>query len=167
MTMRTLYIVRHAKSSHKEPGLSDRERPLNDRGKTDAPLMGKWLEQHGIRPDRIRSSSAVRAYSTAERIAEEIGYPDSGIRTEDRLYATDTDRLIQAIRETSDEDESLMIIGHNPEFTELANTLGELRIDNVPTTGIVCFSFEVERWQDLNPGEGSFAFFESPKGLKG
>ena len=161
--MKTLYLVRHAKSSWNFPELSDFDRPLNKRGKKNAPDMGKRLKLKGILPDLLMASPANRALTTAHKIAEKIGYPVEDIRENDGIYHSDDDTLLEIIRSTDDEIGELMLFGHNPGFTDLANLLGDQWIDNVPTCGIVAIEFDVDSWQSVIPEGGRNLFFDYPK----
>ena len=112
--MKILTLVRHAKSSWSNPKLSDRQRPLNKRGKRDAPVMGKRIVQHGIRPSLIISSPATRAWSTAKIIAKEISYPIEFLQREDALYHASLDGFLEVVSEQDQEFNSIMVVGHNP-----------------------------------------------------
>ena len=119
--MKTLTLVRHAKSSWKDRRLSDRERPLNKRGEHDAPMMGKRLVDAGIRPSLIISSPAVRAWATAKVFAKDLGYPIEFLQREDDLYLASVDNMLDAIATQSSSFNSLMLFSHNPGLTDFAN----------------------------------------------
>ena len=121
--MKKLFLVRHAKSSRDDPSLPDRDRPLDDRGKQDGPKMGKRLAQRDVKPDLLLSSPALRALTTAQLIAEEVGYERNAIVVDDRLYASDADELLDVIRALDKKLNRVMLFGHNPEFTDLAHRL--------------------------------------------
>lgn len=161
--MKTLYLVRHAKSSWKNPSLRDYERPLNRRGKRDAPFMGDKLRQRGIKADAMVSSPARRAKKTAQIIAEKLQFPGGKINYLDRIYDADDSDLLEIIQHQPKKVEVMMLFGHNPEFTDLANELSNSHIDNVPTTGIVCINFDVEKWEEVDYGKGRLVFFDYPK----
>jgi phosphohistidine phosphatase len=127
--MKTLYLVRHAKSSRDDPSLPDRDRPLDDRGMQDAPNMGKRLRKRGVKPDLLLSSPALRALTTAQLIAEEVGYKRKDIAVDDRLYASSADDLLAVIRALDKKLSRVMLFGHNPEFTDLAHRLSSDIID--------------------------------------
>lgn len=143
--MRRLYLVRHAKSSWGEPSLPDRERPLNDRGKRDAPKMGRRLAALGVNPDVILASPARRALKTARILAEELGYRLEDIRVDARLYASEPDVLLQVIRELGDGKKCVMLVGHNPEMTELAHRFSS-GITHLPTCAVAEFAFAADSW---------------------
>ena len=164
--MKTLYIVRHAKSSWDNPELSDFDRPLNGRGKRDAPEMGKRLKLRGIKPKIIISSPAKRAFTTAKKIASEIDFSLKSIITDKRLYHAGYAQICNVINEVDAED-SLMIFGHNPGFTDFVNRICNARIDNLPTCGIVSVNFEMEDWSRIQTTTGNFVFFDYPKNISG
>ena len=121
--MKTLTLVRHAKSSWKHRGLSDRERPLNKRGKRDAPVMGKRVAKTGLRPSQIISSPAVRAWVTAKAFAKALNYPIEFLQREDGLYLASLDNLLDVVATQDTGFNSLMLFGHNPGLTDFANYL--------------------------------------------
>ena len=158
-----LLICRHAKSSWQEPHLHDFDRPLNKRGERDAPEMGRRLAQQEVRPDLIMSSPAVRALATALHYARQLGIPPEQIRRNPAQYAASTSKLIELIRTVDPGVHTLMLVGHNPESTSLANELGGLSIENIPTSGIVALAFSGCTWADLAAGSGTLLFFDYPK----
>jgi phosphohistidine phosphatase len=161
--MKRLYLVRHAKSNWNRSELDDRDRPLNKRGKRDVPFMGQRLKKHGVCPDLIISSPAKRALKTAKIIAEEMGCPKKQIELNDALYMHGVSAIINLIQSIDDGHESVMLFGHNPDFTELAERLTDYQVDNIPTCGIFCIDFNVGSWQEVDEGKGLFAFFDYPK----
>ncbi|MDM0070667.1 histidine phosphatase family protein [Variovorax sp. J31P207] len=146
--MKTLYLVRHAKSSRDDPSLPDRERPLNDRGRQDAPAMGKRLCKRGVKPDLLVSSPALRALTTAQLIADEIGYQRKDIIVDERLYASSPDDLLTIICAIGDQVARVMLFGHNPEFTDLAHRLSSEVVD-MPTCAVAEFLFDAKVWADV------------------
>ncbi len=161
--MKKLYLARHAKSSWDYPELNDFERPLNKRGNRDAPLMGKILKEMDFNPDLILSSPALRAYSTARIIAEEIDYPLEKIETSEMLYEYGTKEAINLIQSVNDGVSSLIIFGHNPTLTQLNNYFCNNHIGNIPTCGISAIEFNVDSWRKIEHESGSHLFFEFPK----
>lgn len=145
--MKKLFLVRHAKSSWKDMSLSDRERPLNKRGKRDAPEMGRRLSQAGIHIDAILSSTAVRAISTADILAEQLLF-EQEIDQRDDLYHAGADELLNAIRQFNDDLNAVMLVAHNPGLTDLVNKLAG-PIDNVPTCGVVTLDYDINNWKDV------------------
>ncbi len=162
--MKTLYLVRHAKSSWKFPELADFDRPLNPRGKRDAPMMGQRLKQRGVRPDLVISSPAKRARKIARAVAKAVGYPASAVAYDPKVYEALIDSLVALLRAVDDGVAVLMLVGHNPELTDLANRLTPHPIDNVVTSGVVAIDFLTERWAEVGePGRGQFRWYDYPK----
>jgi phosphohistidine phosphatase len=163
LTMKTLFLVRHAKSSRDDPTLPDRERPLADRGRRDAPRMGKRLTNRDVKPDLIVSSPALRALTTAQLIADEIGYDRKNIVVDDRLYASSASGLLAVIRALDKKLDRVMLFGHNPEFTDLAHQLSS-KINDMPTCAVAEFCFDTKAWSDVGDVEPSIAMLDEPKG---
>lgn len=165
--MKTVYLIRHAKSSWDDPDLSDLQRPLNERGKRDAPRMGQRLRKKDLRPDLVLSSPAKRTRSTAKRICKEIGFPKDNIRTDRRLYHADEEGILTVIREVKDKHDLIFIFGHNPGLTDFVNTIAQEDanqfIDNVPTCGVAAFTFDVDSWNDIKWKTGRMIFYDFPK----
>ena len=161
--MKDLIIVRHAKSSWKDSGLDDRERPLNRRGERDAPEMGARLARRGERPDLVVSSPAVRALTTARIIAGKLDYARKDIVVVSRLYGADVDELLDVIRSADESAATLMLFGHNPGLTELANHLGPRPIPNLPTCGVLHLRFEADTWPVVGYARGDEILFDFPK----
>lgn len=145
--MKTLTIVRHAKSSWNNPTLSDRDRPLNKRGERDAPIMGQRVADAGIRPSLILSSPANRAWTTAKVIAEQIAYPMEFLQRENELYLASLDDLLDVVVSQDDGFNSLMIVGHNPGLTDLVNFLLPGLTNNLPTSGVVSVNINQDDWK--------------------
>ena len=160
--MKTLFLVRHAKSSRDDPSLPDRDRPLDDRGKQDAPKMGKRLAKRDVQPDLLVSSPALRALTTAQLIAEEVGYKRKDIVVDDRLYASSPDDLLAVIRALDKKLDRVMLVGHNPEFTDLAHRLSSEIID-MPTSAVAEFNFDTKAWSDVGEVEPAKAVLDYPK----
>lgn len=163
--MKTLYLIRHAKSSWKQPDLSDFDRPLNKRGKNDAPLMGEILSGKGINPELVIASPAKRAASTAKIIASEIGYPKEKIIFDKNIYEATGRRLLEIIAGVETRFNSVMLFGHNPGITVLSNNLSDRFIDNIPTCGVVALGFS-NSWDNLKMKSAKFLFFDYPKNHK-
>lgn len=161
--MRRLTLLRHAKSSWEDPELDDFDRPLNPRGLRALPDMGRRLARRGDRPDLIVSSPALRAISTARGIAREIGYRDDRILQTQDLYLASAAGILTVLKGVDDRHGHAMIVGHNPGFTDLANRLGEIRIDNMPTASMLCVDFPQDHWSDIEPGDAKFVYFDYPK----
>jgi phosphohistidine phosphatase len=160
--MKTLFLVRHAKSSRDDPSLHDRDRPLDDRGRQDAPKMGKRLAKRDVKPDLLLSSPALRALTTAQLIAEEVGYERRDIVVDDKLYASNSDDLLALIRGLDQKLNRVMLFGHNPEFTDLAHRLSSEIID-MPTSAVVELNFDTKTWSDVGAVKPAKVVFDYPK----
>ena len=121
--LKTVYIVRHAKSSQHSTELTDKERPLNGRGERDAPFMGNLLRSMGVNPDLVVTSPAARARTTARLLAEKLAYPREKIRVNAELYAGDEEEILRLVQSTDNAVNQLMLVGHNPTLTILALAL--------------------------------------------
>ncbi len=146
--LRTLLLIRHAKSSWKDVDLEDIDRPLNNRGIRDAPVMGQRLLARSLIPDLIVSSPAVRALATARAIADEVGYSSEAILIDDELYAAGPQDVLDVVSGFDDRVQLAMVITHNPAITELANRFSRVPIDNVPTSGIL--TVEAPAWSCID-----------------
>jgi phosphohistidine phosphatase len=161
--MKTLTLLRHAKSSWTDASLQDRERPLNRRGQRDAPVMAERIKQAGIRPSLILSSPAVRAWTTARSIAHEIGYPMEFLQQEDRLYHASISSILKVIAEQDEGFNHLMIVGHNPGLTDFANYLTPELTDNIPTCGFASFEIDRKDWNLDGDAEIKLMIYDYPK----
>ena len=162
-----LTLLRHAKSSWSNPGLPDHDRPLSKRGKRDAPMMGARLAARGARPSAILSSTARRALTTARRVAEALGFPLDEVRSSRSLYFAGTREILQFITEQPAEWPEIIVVGHNPGFTDLSNLLlPELRLDNLPTAGFVAMDFPVRDWSEITQVRASLLYWDYPKSLQ-
>ena len=144
--------------------MRDFDRPLNKRGKHDAPLMGKLLRDRDVKPDWIVSSPANRAQTTAKIIASEVGYPLNEIVLEPRIYEAYLEDVLNVIQCLPNEIETVFVFGHNPAFTYLVNYFnrGEL-IMNLPTCGIGCVESTTEEWSSIHPDNANLVSFDYPK----
>ena len=161
--MKTLYLLRHAKSSWSETGLADRERPLSKRGLGDAPRMGQRFAGRGESLQRVVTSPARRARHTAELFCGATDFAPADIALDERLYFLGPGSIEDAIRAQADALESLMLVFHNPDITEFANRFAGLRIDNVPTCGLVKIACASGRWRDWKAEACEFVYFDYPK----
>lgn len=162
-----LTLIRHSKSSRDDISLDDFMRPLNDRGKKDAPEMGRRLRESGVQPDLIVSSPAKRAIKTARFIAAEIDYPEAKIIEADEIYEGDADELLELVLHLPEEKRDVMLVGHNPGFTGLANIFLRPGIENIPTCGVVRLAFDAQHWRDISPQRASLLVFDYPKKDRG
>lgn len=164
--MKTLYIVRHAKSSWDYPDLSDQERPLIEKGIKRTKLVIDFLNSNNVCIDLIISSHAVRAYETAKLIAFGLHYPENEIQKSTGVYQSNVDSLINHLFGLSNKVKSLMMVGHNPTFTSFANYFMDKKIDWLATSGIVCIEFNTEKWEDIMLVKKNTKFVITPKLVK-
>ena len=160
--MKTLLLLRHAKSSWKNVTLEDHDRPLNKRGSREAPQAGEFLRESGLVPDSIVSSSALRAKSTASLVVENCGR-QVFVSIDPRIYLADLDTLITVVKNCSSVAQRLLVIGHNPGLEQLVEKLtGEYR--ELPTTALAHISLPISNWDDLrNFTEGTLVYLWYPK----
>jgi phosphohistidine phosphatase len=160
---KTLYLIRHAKSSWDDPDISDSQRTLNKRGLNDAPLMGKLLKEKKVNPDLIISSPATRALATAEIFASELHYKEDKIKTDERIYDATMRDLMNVIREIDNECIIVMLFGHNPGLTNFANVLGNKFISEMPTCSVIGIKLDIKNWSETERHCGKIFLFEYPK----
>jgi phosphohistidine phosphatase len=162
--MKTIYLLRHAKSDWDDPAIRDFDRPLNKRGLNNAPAMGKLLKSRGMKPSLVITSTAMRAKTTAELVTSQIGIKSDELVYEKELYLATAQEIFQMIRETPEEHGSLMIVAHNPGITELVNRLtgGSNYIANIPTCGVAELRFD-GKWNKLASGKCTLEKFLVPK----
>ena len=161
--MKILYLIRHAKSSWKDPTLCDVERPLNKRGKRDAPVMARRLSDEGVRPDIILSSPAKRARETAKIIAEAIDYPTKKIVYSEEIYQEGVEGLFTILRRSNNNLSAIFLLGHNSALTDFANCLIEKPHINLPTCGIAKIALQITSWCEISLQTGTLQFFDFPK----
>jgi phosphohistidine phosphatase len=146
--MKTLLILRHAKSSWANSKMSDHERPLNDRGKEDAPQMGRQLDKEELVPDLIISSSAQRALRTAEFAAISAGY-EGEISVIRRLYLADLEDYVEILNGVKDAHDRVMVVGHNPGMEELVEALGG-HYQRMSTAALAHIELPIDSWADMD-----------------
>lgn len=162
--MKTLLILRHAKSSWADPGMADHDRPLNDRGKRDAPRMGKLIAEQGLHPDFVISSSAKRARSTAKRVIEGGDFTCPKQLLEE-LYLAPADTYIETLRQLGDAGDRVLAIGHNPGLEQLVATLTG-NFETLPTAALVHIEFDIDSWSQLtDPPSGRLMGIWRPREL--
>ena len=144
---KTLLILRHAKSSWKFADLSDHDRPLSSRGKLDAPRIGKKLLKEGLIPQLVISSPAVRAYSTAEKVAKASGY-DGEISVESSLYGSGYTQYLNVLQTQNDQYDIIMLVGHNPHSEQLLETLTGKMI-TMPTCTVAYVRLPIRTWKEV------------------
>ncbi len=150
--MRTLFLIRHAKSSWDNPGLRDFNRPLNERGLHDAPKMAQALAKKGLRPDLLVSSPAKRALSTALFFAKALGVEEESVVQEQDIYEAAPAEILRIISRLPDDARTVMLFGHNPTLTDVANRFSNDFIDNIPTCGIVQIESNADSWKAFYEG---------------
>ena len=148
--VKTLYIMRHAKSSWDYPHLADYDRPLNKRGERDAPRMASWLSQQSDLPRKIITSGAKRAHELARHIEKSLGCP---LVINDEIYGASARALLKLVRSCDDELGRIMIVGHNPELTTFINTYGNMDLESLPTSGLVRIRFTENNWSEITSGQ--------------
>lgn len=160
---KNLFIIRHAKSDW-SLAVRDFDRPLNERGFRDAPLMASRLASHSIRPQFILSSPAKRALTTAQIFAKHLSIPNKLIQTEERIYEASVQTLLHVINQLNDRFEQVAIFGHNPGFSELASYLSQEDYLNLPTCALVHLEFpDADQWREVSAGTGLIVHFWYPK----
>jgi phosphohistidine phosphatase len=161
--IRRLTLIRHAKSSWDYAELSDFERPLNARGRRDAPATARRLAPELERPLRLVSSPALRAITTAHAFAAELGLPHTAIRIDPRIYEATRGTLFSIAQELDDADTHVLMFGHNPGFTELAQLLAPCPFSEMPTCAVATIAFDARHWRELQPHSGTVLRYEIPK----
>ncbi|RMA64186.1 SixA phosphatase family protein [Ulvibacter antarcticus] len=161
--MKTLYMVRHAKSSW-EHDVIDHQRPLKKRGEEDATLVSEKVKSEIVAPEKIISSDATRALTTALYFKEALNVGVDNFITNHDLYDFGGENVMQIINGLDDNWEKVMIVGHNHAFTSIANMLGNKYIDNLPTCGFVMIEFDAEKWENVKRGTTVKTIF--PRDLK-
>ena len=160
--MKTLYLLRHAKSSWASADLKDSERPLTSRGEHDASVMASRLREEGP-VQAIISSTAVRATSTARLIAEGIEFSTESIVLNSEMYLSGPNKLLEVVQNLDSGLSTVMLICHNPAITEFANCMSGASLDNVPTSGLVKLRFNSNNWADAMLGTATLLEFDYPK----
>ena len=163
--MKTLLVLRHAKSSWNDSALADHDRPLNERGERDAPRIGDLVRQQRLTPTVIISSDAVRARMTAEAVADAAGYAGE-IRFENLLYGASPDDILVVLRAVEPNAGTVMIVGHNPGFEALVGHLTGERQD-MPTAALAQIELPIDRWPELDEStRGTLVELWRPKELE-
>lgn len=161
--MKTLLLIRHAKSSWAEPGMDDYDRPLNDRGKKDAPEMARRLRSMNVLPDLLITSAAKRARKTAEAFAEELHIKEKHFIELKELYLAGRHDFLSVIKKIPDTSAVVAVFSHNPGITEFANSLTQTRVDDMPTCSVYALTIECDTWKEFESAEKKFLFFNYPK----
>ena len=161
-----LTLVRHAKTEPARSGQEDWDRVLEPRGQRDAPEMARRLKQASGKPDRILSSPAVRAITTATIMTRELGVSAQKVQQDERLYLASPKDMLAVIRELGERSRHLMVVGHNPGMTEFADKISSERgLDNMPTCALYTVEFNIKNWSELELGSGTDPDFDYPKNI--
>jgi phosphohistidine phosphatase len=164
--MKTLYLVRHAKSDWGDELVKDIHRPLNSRGYSDAYFQSKKFAKEQNHPELIISSPATRAFTTACIFAQAMEYSLNKIKLAEEIYEAHPDAIISTIAVTEDSVNSVMVFGHNPGFTEAFDALSDSYVDNLPTCGLVGIRFEIKSWAKVMSTKGTYFLSLFPKDFK-
>jgi phosphohistidine phosphatase len=162
--MKTLFVLRHAKSSWDNPSLADFDRPLNDRGLAAAPFMGHVLSRKGYRPDLILSSPAERAKMTAALVRAAAGL-DCPLEFDDRIYEASPHKLQKVVSKVADDKESVMIVGHNPGIEGFIKLLTN-KNEPMPTASIGVIELDIGNWSEIGPSTGRLIEVLRPKEIE-
>lgn len=163
---KTVFVVRHAKSSWDNFALSDHDRPLLPVGVKKTKRISKYLKDNKVLPDLLISSSAVRAYETAKLIAKDIGYDTDTIVKQKNLYHAGVGEIYDELYSIDNRINSVMIFGHNPAFTYFVNNFVHPEIDNLPTSGVCCIDFKADNWESISNAKFKIRFVTFPRMLK-
>lgn len=162
--MKTIYIIRHAKSSWGDVSVPDFDRSLNERGQKDAPEMAKRLLAKKIKIDAFVSSPARRAKKTCKLFCIEYDADPGKAIYVDKLYEASVHTFYEVIRALNDKYKHVAIFSHNPGITDFVNTLcSDIKIDNMPTCSIFAVEIPIDTWDKFNGAEKRFLFFDYPK----
>ena len=161
--MKQLLLIRHAKSSWDDPSLSDFERPLNERGKKDAPEMAKRLRDKKIEIDAVVSSPAKRARQTAKYFVKKFDLKKKNVVLESKLYEAGDENFYEVVENLKNKWDSVAIVSHNPGITSFAHSLTEIKVDDMPTCSVFAFKISADRWKDFRDARKEFLFFDYPK----
>ena len=161
--MKELLILRHAKSSWDNANLGDINRPLNEKGKSDAPLMGEQMAQLDFTPQIIFSSIAQRTRETIALVCQAAHWPKDIVSFETELYTFDADDVLKFILSIANDYNRVMMVGHNPAYTDLFNHLSDDNISNLPTCGACLLRFDTKSWNDLKHKKGETLWIGSPR----
>jgi len=158
-----LFLLRHAKSDWSTQGQKDFDRELAPRGNLDAPRMGRKLYELGVSPDLIIASTAIRAKYTAQYIAEQLKFDTEKIEFNEEIYEASLRTLLHVINNLPEETKKVMLVGHNPGLTYLAEFLTKKEIGTIPTCGVVSLEFNVDSWAEISGGLADMKWFIFPK----
>lgn len=158
-----IIIVRHAKSSWKDLDIKDKDRPLNARGKRDAPVMAQWCLENNLEPNEMLVSSSKRTRKTAEVFQHILGVGKKHISYEDSLYHASADKLLESVYGLSEKCKSALIVAHNPGITDFVNNVKKGYTDNIPTCGVVVFKSTAKSWDKVDFDNCKLVAYGAPK----
>lgn len=165
--MKTIYVIRHAKSSWNMIDIPDEQRPLLEKGKKRTGKVIDYLNENHIRVDYIISSHAVRAHETAKILAQALKYPIENIKIDSNIYHANSNTILNQFYDLPDRFNSVMIVGHNPSLTDFVNLFLDSPIENLPTSGVVSFSFTTDEWGKVSVSHRKTNFILFPKEMPG
>ena len=163
--MKQILLVRHAKSSWDDPSLSDFDRPLNDRGENDAPIMAKKMKERKIKLDALITSPAKRAKQTCKYFAKELDIRKKKIVEVEELYEAGPDNFYNVIENLKNKWDRVAIFSHNPGVSSFANFLTDTHIDDMPTCAVFAIKADLKKWKDFREAKKEFWFFDYPKNV--
>lgn len=161
--MKTLCLIRHAKSSWHDPAMDDKQRPLDERGELDAKVLGDFLKAKKLTPDIILCSPAIRTAVTAEIVARELGLKADQVIANEEIYEAGVETLLAVIQQLPKKYSTVFLVGHNPGLTWLANYLADDHMINLPTCGTYCVTFDTSDWKEITMVEGKTLFIDTPQ----
>lgn len=161
--MKKLILIRHAKSDWHAEAATDFDRPLNKRGKKNAPAMGQRLAEHGCIPDLLLSSPAQRARETAEAVAKQLNLAKADISYDRSIYEATLETLIELVRKLDNELENVILIGHNPGISELGEWFTDDAPEWLPTCGLLALELTIDAWNDVAASCAYLVAYEYPK----
>jgi phosphohistidine phosphatase len=162
--VKKLVVIRHAKSSWSNALLEDFDRPLNERGKKDAPLMAKRLKEKKVVPDLLVTSPAKRANSTCKKFAKVFDIDKKKIVKNPKLYHASDNIILKTVKDFDEKHNVIFIFGHNPGFTDFVNIASNLEIDNIPTCGVTVL--EISSWKKFGKEKSKAVYFDYPANVK-
>jgi phosphohistidine phosphatase len=163
--MKTVYIVRHAKSSWEQIDLPDEKRPLMEKGRKRTERVLDFIHRKKLKIDLVICSHAVRAHETAKILAGGISYPLDSIKIEPQVYHGNSNSILDVFYGLPSTCNSVLLVGHNPTLTDLANNFLDVPIENLPTSGVVSISFDTDKWEEISLARRKTNFVLFPKDL--
>lgn len=164
--MKTLYLLRHAKAALGSVDTKDFDRPLNERGVSDAHMMARRLKDQGVAIDLIVSSPALRAMTTATIVADVFEKPEQDIVLDRQIYLAGSAKLLQIVSFFDESAQSAILVAHNPALTDLSELLARSGIADIPTAGLVSIEIPVDNWLEVREGDAKLTAFDYPKNVQ-